>query len=98
MKKEVYRVDQLPSYIGQDFVEWECHDRECNVRISFLANGKIRLSGEWLVWDENADDWKQHPMSRNEVVEVMDAADLVIPTNVGVQHLKDKFKIKSEPA
>lgn len=91
----VYGADQLPSCIEPDCVEWECHDRECNVRISFLLNGKHKLSGEWLEWDEKEGDWKQRPMSRNEVVEVMHTADLVLPTpNKGVQHMKDKFQIK----
>jgi hypothetical protein len=95
MKKTVYKADQLPSYIEQDCVEWECHDNECNVRINFLPNGKVKLSGEWVKWDEKADDWESRPMSRNEVVEVMHTADLVLPTsNKGAQHMKDKFQAK----
>lgn len=95
MKKLVYRADQLPSCIEPDLVEWECHDSECNVRISFLPNGKSKLSGEWLEWNEERQDWEGRAMTRNEVVEVMHAVDLVLPTsNKGAVHMKDKFQVK----
>jgi len=84
----------LPSYIGEDCVEWECHDQECNVRINFLPNGKIKLSGEWLEWSEEKQDWEERVMTRNEVVEVMHAADLILPTDKGDMRLKNKFQIK----
>lgn len=92
MKKNVYNADQLPSSMDYTYTEWSLD--ECNVRVNFLPNGKIKLTGEWLTWNEETQDWEGQPMTRNEVVEMMHSADLVAPSSKGVIHMKDKFQIK----
>lgn len=48
--------------ITPECVEWSAD--ECNVRIARQENGKVKLSGEWLIWDEAAGNWKGVPMTR----------------------------------
>ncbi|MCF8017860.1 MAG: hypothetical protein K9L62_00545 [Vallitaleaceae bacterium] len=95
MKKKVYKADQMPSSIEDDCVEWASADYDCNVKINSLPNGKVKLSGEWLEWNEEKQDWDSKPMTRNEVVEIMHKVDMVLPSANGVRHLKDRFQIKS---
>lgn len=92
MSKRVYGASQLPGYISPEYVEWNLD--ECNVRITRQENGKVKLSGEWLEWDEAADDWKSQPMTRNEVVQVMHDFDLVLPHGRTAKHLKTVYQIK----
>lgn len=95
MNKKVYKADQLPSSIEDDCVEWSSTDNDCNVRINYLPNRKVKLSGEWLEWNEEKQDWDSKPMTRNEVVEIMHKVDMVLPSANGDWHLKDRFQIKN---
>ena len=92
--EKVYSVDQLPSSMNYICTEWSLD--ECNVRVNFLPTGKVKLSGEWLNWNEEKQDWESKPMTRNEVVEVMHRVDLVAPSGRGIIHMKEKFHIRAE--
>lgn len=87
---KVYKAHQLPSTIEDQNMQWDLNDFECNIQLEKTVKGKVRLTGEWVTWDEDAQDWTEKPMTRDEIIDVINRADPIIPTNP-VIHLKNKF-------
>lgn len=97
-KKMVYNADQLPDSMDETCVEWLLRDHDCNVRLERTENGKVRLRGEWVRWekvdgegqDGTGHDWVEETMTRDEIIDIINEVDLVIPDKP-VIHLKERF-------
>jgi hypothetical protein len=95
MAKKVYKSLQLPSSIDKTRMEWSGDD--WNIWIERLENGKVKLHGELLEWQEDGNgdgDWEGIPMCRDEILDIADRLELVIPGNEN-RKLSDVFKRKS---
>jgi len=95
MAKKVYKSLQLPSSIDDTRMEWSGDD--WNIWIERLENGKVKLHGEALEWQEDGNgdgDWNGVPMSRDEILDIADVVELIIPGNED-RKLSDVFKRKS---
>lgn len=90
MTKTVYNVDQLPSTQDNEKVQWSADDY--NIWIDKTENNKLKLSGESLEWNEEEDEWKGCPLSKNECIEIAEEYKLVLPMNGGMKQLSDIFK------
>lgn len=98
MTKKVYQADQLPSSVDETCLEWLLSDHECNIRLEKTESGKVRLRGEWVRWekvdgegqDGTGHDWVEEAMTRDEIIDIINKVDLVIPDKP-VIHLKDRF-------
>lgn len=91
---KVYKAHQLPSAADDQIMEWDLSDSECNIRLEKTVRGKVKLTGEWVIWNEEEQDWTGQPMTRDEIIDVINQVDPVIP-GARVIHLKDKFFKKS---
>lgn len=80
-----YKAHQLPSLIEENIIEWELNDFECNIQLS----NKGEITGQWVKWDEEKEDWVESPMSTEEIKEIVKEADLKLPVKKGVKSLID---------
>jgi len=95
MAKKVYEAVQLPSCIEKDRMEWS--GDEWNIWIERLDNGKVRLRGEALEWEDDGrgdGDWKGVPLTRDEILDIAEVSKLIIPGN-GDRQLSEVFKRKT---
>lgn len=76
MGKKVWKPDQIPmpSY-KRGAVEWNITDEyDCTIYLHYKNKA---FYGEWLIYDEKADDWDSKPMSPEEVKEIVEKKNLV---------------------
>ena len=86
-----YSISQLPSFVGNGEVVWSLHDEECNIQLK-----RGRLSGEWLDWSEESQDWNGRPMAEKELLDMVKKAKIILPTKpaVTVANLIKQGKVK----
>ncbi|QUL57601.1 hypothetical protein KDC22_14625 [Paenibacillus tritici] len=96
-KKTIYKLEQLPSSIEADRMEWSGDD--WNIWIERTDNNKMRLRGESLEWEEENDrgdgEWRGTPMNRDEILDIAEAVKLIIPNPKGNKLLTEIFKRKT---
>ena len=86
-----YKIPQLPSNIDKGLFEWILQDEECNIAIK-----KGILSGEWVEWSEDEQEWTSRPMSADEITKMVIKSKIIIPTKpvVSVASLLMDGKVK----
>lgn len=72
-------LDQIPSNIGKGIVEWDLGDYGCNLAMKNKKATGWTLSGEWVDWVEEKQEWVGRPMTEAEAKEIMVKVDLVMP-------------------